>query len=139
MKTKLLFLAAAVGLLALLVWAQMESYERKGISRTEAQSHPSKEIVVGVCWPFSVNEDGMEKGLQLALDEIHAGNLAGGHTIRLVLRDDAFEERKAKRIAEEFANTPEMSAVIGYYYSPFAVKASHPFRDQSAVAPYRGR
>jgi branched-chain amino acid transport system substrate-binding protein len=121
---KLLFFAAAVGLLAFTVWSQLGSFEQKGERRYDAVSRPAKEIVVGVCWPFSVNRDGMAEGLQLAMDEITSGNMAGGYTIRLVMRDDAFDWQKAKRIAVEFADTPDMSAVIGYYDDGPAVKAS---------------
>jgi branched-chain amino acid transport system substrate-binding protein len=121
---KLLFLAAALGLLAISVWPQLTSYEKKGERRFEALSRPSEEIVVGVCWPFAVNRDGMADGLRLALDEINSLHLAGRYTIRLVMRDDGFDHKKAKRIAVEFAGNPEMSAVIGYYDDEPAVKAS---------------
>ena len=124
---KLLFLAVVAGLLAFALWPQMRSYEQMGERRFDALRHPAKEIVVGVCWPFSVNQDGMAEGLQLALDEINTGNLAGGHTIRLVMRDDAFDWEKARRIAVEFADTPDISAVIGYYDDAPAVKASAVF------------
>ena len=79
---------------------------------------------MGVCWPFSVNEDGMENGLQMAMEEIRSGKLAGEYTIRLVIRDDAFDLEKGKSIAREFADTPGMSAVIGYYDDTLAIKAS---------------
>ncbi len=121
---KLLFFVAAVGLLAFIAWSLWGSYENKGERRFKVLSRPAKEIVVGVCWPFSVNQDGMAHGLQLALDEISSGNLAGGYTIRLVMRDDAFDWQKGKRIAIKFANTPDMSAVIGYYDDAVAIKAS---------------
>jgi branched-chain amino acid transport system substrate-binding protein len=121
---KRLFFAMAVGLLAFAVWPQMCSYEHMGERRFRVLSRSAKEIVVGVCWPFSVNQDGMAEGLQLALDEINSRNLAGGYTIRLVMRDDAFDSQRAKRIAVGFANTPGMSAVIGYYDDTPAVKAS---------------
>jgi branched-chain amino acid transport system substrate-binding protein len=121
---KLLFIAALLGVLAFIGFLPGRSFERMGERRFEALGHPSQEVLVGVCWPFSVNRDGMADGLQLALEEITAQHLAGSHTIRLVLRDDEYDERQNKRIAVEFADTPEMSAVIGYYYSPFAVKAS---------------
>jgi hypothetical protein len=49
---KLLFFAAAIGLLALTGWSQLESLERKGERRFEVLSRPAKEIVVGVCWPW---------------------------------------------------------------------------------------
>jgi branched-chain amino acid transport system substrate-binding protein len=121
---KLLFFMVAVGLLVIVLSPQWKSIEYEGKHRFDVLSHPAKEVVVGVCWPFSVNQDGMADGLQLALDEINAGKLAGGYSIRLVMRDDAFDWQKAKQIALEFADTPEMSAVIGYYDDAPAVKAS---------------
>jgi len=121
---KLLFFAVAAGLFASFVWPYTRSFDTMGERRFDALRRPAKEIVVGVCWPFSVNHDGMADGLQLALDEINSRNLAGGYSIRLVMRDDAFDWKRAKRIAVEFADTPEMSAVIGYYDDAPAVKAS---------------
>lgn len=115
---------AAVGLIALAISSQFGSYDDKGERRFDVLSRPAKEIVVGVCWPFSVNQDGMMKGLELALNEINTRRLAGEYTIRLVIRDDGFDWQKAKNIAVEFADTPDMSAVIGYYDDAPAVKAS---------------
>jgi branched-chain amino acid transport system substrate-binding protein len=120
----LLFFAAVAGLLAFTLWPQTGSYEQMGQRRFTALSHPAKEVVVGICWPFSVNQDGMADGLQMALEEINTRNLAGGYSIRLVIRDDAFDWEKARHIAMEFANTPNMSAVLGYYDDAPAIKAS---------------
>lgn len=130
---KLLFFAAAVGLLIFIVLPQLGSFEENGERRFEVLRHPAKEIVVGVCWPFSVNQDGMADGLQLALDEINSGNLAGGYTVRLVMRDDSFDLQKAKSIAVEFADTPDMSAVIGYYDDGPAVRASPIFESSQLL------
>lgn len=121
---KLLFFLAAVGLLLFVGWPQVETYEQMGEKRFATLGRPAEEVLVGVCWPFSVNEDGMANGLQLALDEINGGRLAGSYAIRLEMRDDKFDEEKAKRIAMDFAATPEMSAVIGYYDDAPAVHAS---------------
>ncbi len=119
----LLLLVLAAGLVVYASSAQWRSFDRMGERRFEVLSHPRKEMVVGVCWPFSANQDGMADGLQLALEEINAGDLAG-RPVRLVLRDDAYDWEKGKRIAIEFSDTPEMSAVLGYYDDSFAVKAS---------------
>ena len=100
------------------------SLERMGERRVRALSRPPKEILVGIVWPFAANQDGMADGLQLALDEINAGGLAGGITVRLVLRDDGFDWEKAKGIAMEFADNPDVSAVLGYYDDSEAIKAS---------------
>lgn len=120
----LLVLAAALALLAGALWPQIESFDRMGEKRFAALGKPADEVLVGVCWPFSVNRDGMADGLQLALDEINSGKGAGDYSIRLLMRDDAFDESKARRIAREFADTPQMSAVLGYYDDAPAVKAS---------------
>ena len=121
---RLLPLAAVAGLLLYALSPQWRSFERMGERRFRALSRMPKEILVGVCWPFSVNQDGMADGVQLALDEINAGGLAGGTPVRLILRDDRFDWEKAKRIAIEFSDTPEMSAVLGYYDDSVAIKAS---------------
>jgi branched-chain amino acid transport system substrate-binding protein len=121
---KLIVLALSAGLLAYTLSSQWRSFDEMGARRFRVLSGPQKEILVGVCWPFAVNKDGMGDGLQLALDEINAGGLAGGIPFRLVRRDDGFDWERAKRIAVEFSNTPNMSAVIGYYDSSEAIKAS---------------
>ena len=120
---KLLLLVLALGAVAYAAAPQWRSFDRMGEQRFKVLARPREDIVVGVCWPFSVNQDGMADGLQLALEEINGGNLAG-RTMRLVVRDDAFDFEKGKQIAIEFAETPEMSAVIGYYDDSLAVKAS---------------
>ena len=124
---KIIFWVAAIGLLAFFMFTQCSSFEQKGLRRFEVLKNPSKDVVVGVCWPFSVNQDGMADGLQLALDEINAKNLAGGYTIRLIIRDDAFKSIRQKIIAREFVDNPEMSAVIGYYDDGPAIQASSIF------------
>jgi branched-chain amino acid transport system substrate-binding protein len=121
---KLLFLALSAGLLVYMLSPQWRSFDRMGARRFQALNHLPKEILVGVCWPFATNRDGMADGLQLARDEINAGGLARGIPVRLVMRDDNFDWQTAKRIAIEFSDTPKMSAVLGYYDDSEAIKAS---------------
>lgn len=121
---KLLLLALSAGLLVYALAPQWRCYERMGERRFQALNHRPSEILVGVCWPFSKNQDGMADGLRLAHDEINARGLAGGMPVRLVLRDDDFIWEKAKRVAIEFSETPRMSAVIGYYDDGVGIKAS---------------
>jgi branched-chain amino acid transport system substrate-binding protein len=113
-----------IGILIILLKPQFSSMQEMGTRRYEELSRPSNEVVVGVCWPFSAFRSGFDDGLNLALEEINAGNLAGGYRIRLVMRDDEFDKDKAKRIAMEFADNPQMSAVIGYYDDSFGIAAS---------------
>ena len=124
---RLLLLTLSAGLLAYTLSPQWRSFDRMGARRFEALSHLPKEILIGVCWPFAANQDGMADGLQLAQDEINSGGLAKGIPIRLVLRDDNFDWEKARRIAVEFSDTPKMSAMLGYYDDTEAIKASAMF------------
>ena len=116
---KLLWFAISAGLLAYTLAPQWRSFERMGELRFLAISHPAKEVLVGVYWPFSANQDGMADGLHLALEEINAR----GIPFRLILREGhSWEE--AKQTAIEFSATSNMSAVLGYYDSSEAIKAS---------------
>jgi branched-chain amino acid transport system substrate-binding protein len=114
----------SVGLLAYALAPQWRSFDRMGERRFAALDHLPKEIVVGVCWPFAERQDGFADGLALAQAEINAGGLAHGVPIRLVMRDNKGDWERAKNIAIEFSNTPNMSAVLGYYDSSLAIKAS---------------
>lgn len=101
--------------------------------RFQALSHPAKEVLVEIYWPFSVNRDGMADGLALAHDEINAGGLAGDIPVRLILREgQSWEE--AKQIAIEFSENPNLSAVLGYYDSSEAIKASMMYESQPITA-----
>jgi branched-chain amino acid transport system substrate-binding protein len=121
---RMIILLLSIGLLAYALAPQWKSLDGMGESRFRATNHMPKEILVGVCWPFAMNQDGMANGLQLAQEEINAGGLAGGVPIRLLMRDDELDWEKAKKIDLEFSNTPEMSAVLGYYDDSIGIKAS---------------
>jgi branched-chain amino acid transport system substrate-binding protein len=83
--------------------SQWRSFDRAGERRFETLTGPQKEVLVGVCWPFSVNNDQMAEGIRLAEEEINAGGLSGGIPIRLILRDDRFDSEEANTIATDFA------------------------------------
>jgi branched-chain amino acid transport system substrate-binding protein len=121
---KPLLLVASAGLLWYVMAPQWRSFDRMGEQRFKVLNRPPEEILIGVCWPFSVNQDGMADGLQLALDEINQGGLAGRIPLRLILRDDELDWEKAKKIAIDFSSNPHMSATLGYYDDAAAIKAS---------------
>jgi branched-chain amino acid transport system substrate-binding protein len=123
MKKKIFWAVASV-LLVALVFSQFGSYEEMGERRFAVLNKPSDEVIIGVCWPFSVNRDGMADGIHLALEEINSRKLAGTYRLRLIERDDAFDANRHKNIAKEFANNADMSAVLGYYDDGPAIRAS---------------
>src|ERR1700690_1222410 len=101
MTRKLLWLLLSAGLLWYLLWPQLRSFDHMGERRFQALGRSPKELLVGVVWPFSVNQDGMADGLQLARDEINAGGLASGIPVRLIEREASSWEQ-AKQIAIQF-------------------------------------
>jgi len=121
---------AAVGLLLLLplVITQCVSLQQFSELRTWMAGWPSREILVGVAWPFAANQDGMDNGLLLAQEEINARGLHGKR-IRLLMRDDHMDREDSRAIAIDFARNPRMAATIGYYDDKFAVRASAIFEE----------
>lgn len=124
---KLLFWAAglvALAALILLALPQWQSPIKMGAHRFAYLEKHHDELVVGVSWPIAAEQDGMVDGLMLARDELNARKVPGLPPIRLVIRDDNNDWKTARNIALEFANTPGMSAVIGYYEDGVAIRAS---------------
>jgi branched-chain amino acid transport system substrate-binding protein len=121
---KLLFWAVALGALILLLSPQWQSPQKMGERRFAYLEKHHEELVVGISWPISAQQDGMIDGLELARDEINAHKVPGRPPIRLVIRDDKDDWKTARNVALEFANTPEMTAVIGYYEDSVAIQAS---------------
>jgi branched-chain amino acid transport system substrate-binding protein len=120
---------AVVNLLLLLYvvthWVSLRQYSA---IRGWMASRPSDEILVGVAWPFALNQDGMDEGLTLAQEEINARGVAGKR-IRLLMRDDRMNREESRQIAIDFARNPRMVATIGYYDDKFAVRASAIFEE----------
>jgi branched-chain amino acid transport system substrate-binding protein len=123
---KKLFVVAVL-LAPFVVWQSVSLHEF-GEWRTWMARQPSDEVLVGVCWPFEINQDDMNEGMVLALEEINARGVRGKR-FRLVWRDDRLDLKKSRSIAIEFSRTPDMVATIGYYDSSSAVRASAIFEE----------
>jgi len=121
---RLLLWAMGLAALVLLLLPQWQSPGKMGAHRFAYLEKHHDELVVGVSWPIAAEQDGMVDGLMLARDEINARKNPGIPPIRLVIRDDNNDWKAARGVALEFANTPEMSAVIGYYEDSVGIRAS---------------
>ncbi|GAA0544057.1 branched-chain amino acid transport system substrate-binding protein [Rhizomicrobium palustre] len=121
---KLLFWAVGLGALLLLLTPQWQSPAKMGEHRFAYLEKHHDVLVVGVSWPIAEEGPGLINGLELARDELNARRLPGHPPIRLIIRDDKNDWKIARKIALEFANTPEMSAVIGYYEDGIGIRAS---------------
>jgi branched-chain amino acid transport system substrate-binding protein len=124
---------AVITALAVVIYTQSVSLQRYGERRSRAAARSSKDIVVGVCWPFSVNKDDMADGVTLAQDEINARGGASGRRFQLIVRDSRLSSAVAKQITLEFASNPEVTAVLGYYDDDLAVEASPVYEESSLL------
>ncbi|WP_172455513.1 ABC transporter substrate-binding protein [Paenibacillus sp. BIHB 4019] len=93
-------------------------------ARERALSGSSNEVVIGVVWPFEQQNDQFHEGLQLALEQINQEGILGGKKIKLMEMDDEASTTKGMAIAQQFADNPAVSAVIGHRGSSVTVPAS---------------
>lgn len=82
------------------------------------------DIVIGAAWPFAKNDGGLWQGIELAVEEINSSGGINGHQIRILKKDDDASVTKGMAIAQEFAENPEVVAVIGHRNSYISLPAA---------------
>jgi len=82
------------------------------------------EIIIGAAAPWSDIQDRLGEGIQMAVQEINQNGGVLGRKIRVIRGDDEASVTKGQTIAQQFAETKEMVAVIGHYNSYVSVPTS---------------
>ena len=93
----------------------------------------SKEILIGVAWPFQSNSSLFGEGADLAVKQINEGGGVNGRVIRLIKIDDEASVVKGMSIAQSFAESREVIAVIGHRSSPIAIPTSKIYEDGGII------
>ena len=119
---KLRFLRAGLVLAALMVFAA-------GCINQKA----SGEILIGAVWPFESNSSLFGEGADLAVKQINESGGVNGRMIRLVKVDDEASVVKGMSIAESFAESGEVMAVIGHRSSPVSIPTSKIYEDAGII------
>lgn len=88
------------------------------------QLEERNEIVIGVAWPFEINNNLFNEGIDLAVKEINSSGGIKGKEIRLLKADDGSELEKGMAIAQSFAENKVVQAVIGHDNSFISIPAS---------------
>ena len=83
-----------------------------------------QEIVIGVVWPFSTNNNLFNEGIDLAVKSINADGGINGKKLKLLKEQDDSEVVKGVSIAESFAENKSVQAVIGHRNSYVSIPAS---------------
>ncbi len=119
--------------------------ERSPLEQREADAKAATTatpIRIGFVWPLTAAEDKLPAGVQMAVDEINASGGVLGRPIELVSRDDQLSLKESRLIAQELAEDPTMTAVIGHGYSDKAIAVAPlyefnglPMMSPSATSP----
>lgn len=83
-----------------------------------------KEIVIGAAWPFALNNNQFNEGIDLAVREINNGGGIKGKKLKLVKADDGDNLQKSMAIAQSFSENKEIQAVIGHRDSFISIPVS---------------
>jgi branched-chain amino acid transport system substrate-binding protein len=95
--------------------------QREDAARAATTATP---IRIGFVWPLAADDDKLPSGVQMAVEEINASGGILGRQIELVSYDDMISLRESRLIAQDLADDPSMTAVIGHGYSSLALAAA---------------
>ncbi|MFZ5643679.1 MAG: ABC transporter substrate-binding protein [Bacillota bacterium] len=79
-----------------------------------AVTKKEEDIVIGVAWPFSVQNALFIEGVELAAEEINARGGINGRKVRLIKKDDEETLTGGMIVAQSFTKVPNLTAVIGH-------------------------
>lgn len=92
-----------------------------------------RDIVIGVAWPFSVQDDLFKEGVELAADEINARGGINGRKVRLIQKDDEQTVTGGMTVAQSFTEVPNLTAVIGHSVSFISTAAANIYENAGIV------
>jgi len=90
------------------------------------------EITIGVAYGFSVRQDLMRNGLEMAVDEVNKEGGILGKKLRLRVEDDLRSVTRGGVVAQSFINDPNVVAVIGHGSSTVSISVS-PMYDKAGL------
>ena len=82
------------------------------------------DILIGVGWPWQTHEDMFGDGLDLAVQEVNAAGGVLKRQLRLLRMNDDGSIIKGKKIAQSFADNPDMVMVIGHLHDHVSLVVS---------------
>jgi branched-chain amino acid transport system substrate-binding protein len=111
--------------LLLLLVSSCTSWEDPATERAQRAEQNTGDIVIGAVWPWNGGKGQLWQGIELAVEEINTNGGLLKRKLRIVKEDDESSLAKGRLIAQQFAETPDMVAVIGHLNSYIALPASH--------------
>lgn len=87
------------------------------------------DIVIGAAWAWDGAKGQLWHGIELAVDDINSQGGVLGRKLRIIKEDDESSLAKGRKIAQQFADTPDMVAVIGHQNSYVALPAAATYQE----------
>ena len=116
-------LLLSVVILGVPLWS-CDSYRESRDERFSQAAKSTGDLFLGVVVPSIVGGKNFLDGVRLAVDEINGEGGVLGRRFKPIVRKDGASEDKAREIAREFADDPNIVAVIGHSTGKVASKAS---------------
>lgn len=93
----------------------------------------TKDITLGVAWPFASDTSLFEEGIDLAVNEINENGGIDGNKLILLKSDDASETTRGMSVAQNLSENKSVIAVIGHKSSYVSVPAASIYEEAGLV------
>ena len=122
-----------VAVILYLLLSGCSNWDDSETARTKHAAQARGDIVIGAAWPWTSDKGVLWQGIELAVEEINAKGGVLGRKLRIVKEDDESSLAKGRLIARQFADNPEMVAVIGHFHSYIAIPAAVTYQSAGMV------
>lgn len=116
-----------------LLLAACSDWDDPKAARAKRAAAAKGDIVIGAVWPWGGAKGDLWQGIELAVEEINAGGGVLDRKLRIVKEDDESSLVKGRLIAQQFAENPDMVAVIGHLNSYIALPAAAIYQSAGLV------
>lgn len=116
-----------------LLLAACSNWDDPRTARAQRAAAATGDIVIGAVWPWTGDKGDLWQGIELAVEEVNAQGGVLNRKLRIVKADDESSLGKGRLIAQQFAENPDMVAVIGHYDSYIALPAAAVYQSAGLV------
>lgn len=116
-----------VGSLVMLFGGLAREYD-VAVERDRRAAKADGDIIIGVAWPLGLEGIMLQEGIKMAVDEINAGGGVLNRRIEILWKDDEASISQGRVVAQQFADNPDVVAVIGHLHSYVSIPASRIYK-----------
>ncbi len=123
-RTRRFFLGATLALVFGMTACQQAA--DPAVERAKLAEAGTGDIVIGAAWPWQAMEGRSlySQGMDLAVEKLNAQGGVLGRPVRLLRVDDEESVNKGRLVAQQLANDPTVTTVIGHLHSYVSIPAA---------------